>query len=137
MSFKNRAHFVVLIIFGFVVELFFLGYPATKVLGAADAPSEQKIFLPASVPERNQLRPISILPVTVKGEIVGRVTIYDDSTTQRSADYLELYNNAGNLVAVGWFDRFGIERTAVDRGLLEDRDELKGVFVVILDGEAV
>jgi hypothetical protein len=50
---------------------------------------------------------------------------------------LELYNNAGNLVAVGWFDRFGIERTAVDRGLLENRDEHKGVFVVILDGEAV
>ena len=137
MSFKNRVRFVVLIVFGFVAELFFLGYPATKVLGADDIPSEQKIFLPASVPERNQLRPISILPVTVKGEIVGRVTIYDDSTTQRSADYLELYNNAGNLVAVGWFDRFGIERMAIDRGLLEDRDELKGVFVVVLDGEAV
>ena len=68
---------------------------------------------------------------------MGRVTIYDDPTTQRSADYLELYNNAGHLVAVGWFDRFGIERMAVDRGLLEDRDELEGVFVVLLDGEAL
>jgi hypothetical protein len=87
--------------------------------------------------QRNHLRPVSIVPVTVKGEIVGRVTIYDDSTTQRSADYLELYNNAGNLVAVSWFDRFGIERMAVDRGLLEYRDELMGVFVVLLDGEAV
>jgi hypothetical protein len=65
------------------------------------------------------------------------VTVYDDSTTQRSADYLELYNNAGNLVALSWFDRFGIERMAVDRGLLEDRDELMGVFVVLLDGEAI
>jgi hypothetical protein len=65
------------------------------------------------------------------------VTVYDDSTTQRSADYLELYNNADNLVALSWFDRFGIERMAVDRGLLEDRDELMGVFVVLLDGEAI
>ena len=137
MSFKSRVHFVILIIFGFVAELFFLGYLVAKPLGAADTPSERKIFLPASVPERNHLRPISIVPVTVKGEIVGQMTIYDDSTTQRSADYLELYNNAGNLVAVNWFDRFGIERMAVDRGLLEYRDELMGVFVVLLDGEAV
>ena len=137
MSFKSRVHFVILIIFGFVAELFFLGYLVSKPLGAADTPPEQKIFLPASVPERNHLRPISIVPVTVKGEIVGQMTIYDDSTTQRSADYLELYNNAGNLVAVSWFDRFGIERMAVDRGLLEYRDELRGVFVVLLDGEAV
>ena len=136
MTFKRRIYFVVFVILGFVAELFFLGYLATKVLGADDVPSKQD-FLPVSVPERNHLRPISILPVTVKGEIVGRVTIYDDSTTQRSADYLELYNHAGNLVAVGWFDRFGIERTAVDRGLLEDRDELEGVLVVVLDGESV
>ena len=137
MSFKSRVHFVILIIFGFVAELFFLGYLVAKPLGAADTPSEREIFLPASVPERNHLRPISIVPVTVKGEIVGQMTIYDDSTTQRSADYLELYNNAGNLVAVNWFDRFGIERMAVERVLLEYRDELMGVFVVLLDGEAV
>ena len=137
MSFKSRVHFVILIIFGFVAELFFPGYLVCKPLGAADTPSEQKIFLPAAVPERNHLRRISIVPVTVKGEIVGQVTVYDDSTTQRSADYLELYNNAGNLVAVSWFDRFGIERMAVDRGLLEYRDELMGVFVLLLDGEAV
>ena len=68
---------------------------------------------------------------------MGQVTIYDDSTTQRSADYLEFHNNAGHLVAVGWFDRFGIARMAVDRGLLEDRDELEEVFVVLLDGEAL
>jgi len=70
-------------------------------------------------------------------QIVGSVVVYDDPTTQRPADYIELYNNTGNLVAVGWFDRYGIERIAVDRGLLDDRDELEGVLVVVLDGEAV
>jgi hypothetical protein len=51
-----------------------------------------------------------------------------DSRTQRPADYIELYNNTGNLVAVRWFDTYGIERMAVDRGLLEDRDKLEGVL---------
>ena len=34
------------IIFGFVAELFFLGYLATKVQQAADAPSEERSFCP-------------------------------------------------------------------------------------------
>jgi hypothetical protein len=145
MSFKSRIHFVLFIILGFVAGLFFLDDLATKAAEAADSPSKQEIFLPVSVPERKQLRPISILPVTVEAEIaghvvvktVGRVVVYDDPTTQRSVDYIELYNNAGNLVAVEWFDSYGIERMAVDRGLLEDRDELEGVLVVVLDGDAV
>jgi hypothetical protein len=137
MSSKSRVHLVIFIIFGFVAELFFFDYPAMKAAEAADTPREKAIFLPVSVPKKSQLRPISVVPVTVKGEIVGRVAIYDDPTTRRSADYLELYNNAGNLVAISWFDRFGIERMALDRGLLEDRDKLEGVFVVLLDGEAV
>ena len=145
MSFKNKIYFVIFIVFGIVAELFFFEDLATKAAEAADSPSKQEIFLPVSVPERNHLRPISILPITVEAEIaghevvktVGRVVVYDDPTTQRPADYIELYNNTGNLVAVGWFDSYGIERMAVDRGLLDDRDELEGVLVVVLDGDAV
>src|SRR5262245_29346175 len=145
MLFKNRIHFVIFIILGFVCQLFFLDDLATKAAEAADSASKQEIFLPVSVPERKHLRPISILPITVEAEIaghvvvktVGRVVVYDDPTTQRSADYIEFYNHTGNLVAVEWFDRYGIERMAIDRGLLEDRDELEGVLVVVLDGEAV
>ena len=142
MSFKSRIHCLIFIILGFVAELFFFDDLATKAAEAADAPSNQEIFLPVSVPERNHLRPISILPITVEAEIVGhvvvktvgRVVVYDDPTTQRSADYIELYNNTGNLVAVEWFDSYGIERMAVDRGLLEDRDKLEGVLVVVWMG---
>ena len=145
MSFKIRIHFAIFIIFGFVTGLFFFDDVATRAAEAAEPPSKQEIFLPVSVPERNHVRPISILPITVEAEIaglevvkiVGRVVVYDDLTTQRSADYIELYNNTGNLVAVGWFDSYGIERMALDRGLLEERDELEGVLVVVLDGEAV
>ena len=135
MSLKNRIYLFV--IFGFVAELFCLNDLTIKAVEAADIPSKQEIFLPTSVPEKNHLRPISILPVTVEGQIVGRVVVYDDSTTQRSADYVELYTNTGDLVAVSWFDRFGVEWTAVDRGLLEGKDELEGILVVVLDGEPV
>jgi hypothetical protein len=136
MSFKSRIR-VTLMILGFVVGLFLLDYLPTKAAEAADTSAQQEIFFSTSVPEQNHLRPISILPVTVEGEIVGCVAIYDDPTTQRSEDYLELYKNAGELVAISYFDSYGIERTAVDRGLLEDREELEGVFVVLLDGEAL
>jgi hypothetical protein len=50
---------------------------------------------------------------------------------------LELYNSTGTLVAVSWFDRYGIRRIVVDRGLLEGKDELQGIFVVVLDGEPI
>jgi hypothetical protein len=134
-TFKRRICFVLFVLLGFVVELLFLGYLATKVLGA-DAPSKQD-FHPASLPERSHLHLISTLPVTVEGEILGRVAVYDDLTTQRPADCLELYNSTDTLVAVVWFDRYGIRRIAVDRGLLEGRVELQGLFVVVLDGDSV
>jgi hypothetical protein len=46
--------------------------------------------------------------------------LYDDPKTKRPADYLELYDGLGNLLFVGWIDRFGITRTAADGRLLED-----------------
>jgi hypothetical protein len=122
MTFKGRVYLVVFVLLGFVAELLFLGYLATQVLGL-DGSSKQ-YFFPVSVVESNQLRLISIVPVAVEGVSLGRVAVYDDSTTPRSADYLELYNNTDDLVAVSWFDRFNIERTAVDCGLLEGRNEL-------------
>src|SRR5262245_514950 len=123
MPFNSRIYVVIFVIFGFVTGLFTIAELATKAAAAADTSSTQEIFLPTSVPEKNQLRPISILPVTVEGQIVGRIVVYDDPATQRSADYLELYTNTGDLVAVSWFDRYGVERMAVDRGLLEEKDE--------------
>jgi hypothetical protein len=42
-----------------------------------------------------------------------------------------------DLVAVGWFDRFGIQRMAVDRALLGGKDELEGVFVTLLKGDPI
>jgi len=75
----------------------------------------------------------------VEGEVLGEVAayVYDDVTTERAADYWELYDKRGDLLAVSWFDRFGIQRTAVDRGIVEKGDELEGIFVVVLDGNSI
>jgi hypothetical protein len=52
-------------------------------------------------------------------------------------DYLEVFASEGALVVVSWFDRFGIERLVVDRALVEGGQELEGVFVAVVNGEAI
>lgn len=86
------------------------------------------------VSEQPHLTEVALSPLFVGGEIVGLVAVYDDATTERPADFLQVYDNAGHLLVIGWFDKFGIQRMAVDRGLL-DGDRLEGVFVVMSDGE--
>jgi hypothetical protein len=95
----------------------------------------EEISVSVSVPEKDRLILLSSVELIVEGKIVAVLAAYDDATTDRATDYLELYNNAGDLLAVSWFDNFGIQRVAVDRGLLEHTDELQGVFVVLLEGE--
>jgi hypothetical protein len=55
----------------------------------------------------------------------------------RPEDYVELYDSDGELAAVGWFDRFGIQRMAIDRAFVDGGDKLQGVFVAIVDGESI
>lgn len=87
-------------------------------------------------PEPHDIRLVSFDPWVVERELLGAVAayIYDDVTTERRTDYWELYNKEGDLLAVSWFDRFGIQRKAVDRGIAEQKDELAGTFIVVLDG---
>ena len=51
-------------------------------------------------------------------------------------NYWELYDKQGNLLVVSWFDKFGIQRTAVDRGIVEEKDQLEGIFVIVVDGDS-
>jgi hypothetical protein len=95
-------------------------------------------LLPIWVWEQHELSVVSVAPLVLGDDMVGVLTVYDDPATERPTDYFELYDNTGvNLLAVGWFDKFGIERTAIDRGVLDGADELQGVFVVVIDGYAV
>ena len=52
-------------------------------------------------------------------------------------DYFEFYDRETNLLAVGWFDRFGMQKLAIDRGLFDGSSRLQGVFVTRPDGKAL
>jgi hypothetical protein len=134
MAFKNKIY---LIILGFIGQLFFSSYVIVEPLKASDNALEEELSFPASVPEKNHLGLISLFPVVVEGEVVGEVAVYDNTTTEKHTAYRELYDSAGDLLAFSWFDRFGIERMAIDRGLLEDGEGAEGVFVVFSEGESV
>lgn len=130
---KIRFH---LVIIALVSQLFFIGPAATEPLEASEHASGE-IFHSDSAPERDRLSLVSLLPVIVEGVVVGQLAAYGDATTRRAADYLELYDRAGHLLALGWFDAFGIQRTAIDRGLLEGAAKIEGVFVVLTDGDPI
>jgi hypothetical protein len=121
------------IMLGLVAALF-LSVPVEAEPIRSDNTPVQAL-LPPFGPEQSQLTEVSLSPLVVGGETVGMVSVYDDPTTERPVDFLALYNNAGQLVAVGWFDKFGIQRIAMDRGLLEDNGKLEGVLVLVLDGD--
>jgi hypothetical protein len=94
-------------------------------------------IVPAAALKNRELNLISVSPLIIGAKTIGFKIVYKDTSTKRHSDYVEFYDDAGNLVAVNWFDRFGIERIGIDRGLLEDAAKLEGVFVVFLDGETV
>ena len=131
MKFNTKVYFIL----QFVGLLFFLGFMAIKSLEAADSALEPEALLTAAGLEHPSLTLVSFSSLLIAGNTVGEVLIYDDPTTKRPADYFELYDTDDDLFAVSWFDRFGIQRVAVDRGLLEEADKLEGVFVILLEGE--
>ncbi len=77
---------------------------------------------------------IALLPVTSEGATLVQMAVYDDAKTERRGDFAVIYGAAGEPLILSWFDRFGIRRIAVDRGLLE-ANRLEGVFVVLIEGE--
>ena len=133
MTFRNKIYVTIFAILEFIAVLFFLGFVAAR----AAEPSDNEVI--ATAPEQHAMSLVSFDPWVVEGEVLGEVAayVYDDVTTKRTADYWELYGSTGDLVAISWFDRFGIQRLAVDRGLIEESDKLEGTFVVFLDGDSV
>jgi hypothetical protein len=127
----------VIVVLSFLVGLSFSSYGFAESVVGSDKASAEEVFLSVPVPTKDHLTLVSFLPIIVQGETLGGLAAYDDATTKRSADYLELFNNEGSVVAIGWFDRFGIERTAVDRALLYDAEALEGIFVLLVEGDSV
>jgi len=87
-------------------------------------------------PDPKKLDVVGMTTVST-GNQVRAIVIYDDPTTSRPVDYIALYSPGGDLLALSWYDRFGIERMAVDRGLLDNADHPEGTFVAFLTGAAL
>jgi len=133
MTFRNKIYVTIFAILEFIAVLFFLGFVAAR----AAEPSDNEVI--ATAPEQHAMSLVSFDPWVVEGEVLGEVAayVYDDVTTERPADYWELYDKNGDLLAVSWFDRSGVQRSAVDRGILEEKDRLEGVLVVVLTGDSI
>jgi hypothetical protein len=132
MTPKNSLYFAIIIYLGFIGELVFLDHIARTSLAAE---TETKTSAPQG-PSRRSLNLVSLIPVTTNSG-TATVAVYDDPATPRKEDYLELYDGSGELVAVGWFDEFGIQRLAIDRAVVEGRDKLQGVFVMLVEGHGI
>jgi hypothetical protein len=134
MRSKTKAFFIII---NFLVQPYLVAQLHAESIRISDKGSAQEMYLSVLLPPKDRLTLVSVVPMTAGEELLGGVAAYDDAATRRPADYLELFNNVGALLAVGWFDRFGIERLAVDRALVEDGDKLEGVFVLILTGDSI
>lgn len=117
--------------------LIFFGLIAAERAHGAEVSVVQQASILSIRTQHARLKLISYSPLVARGQTLGEVMIYDDPATRRSADYLELYDTTNRLVAIVWFDHFGIQRTVVDRALVEGGDELEGVLVAVLEGEPV
>ena len=96
----------------------------------------EAVIVPVSAPNRDELKLLNYVTFAKDTQMSGWVAFYDDPETKRDVDYLELYDTAGNLLIIGWLDRFGITRTAVDLGLVgEDAAEVRRILLLIPEGE--
>jgi hypothetical protein len=133
MTLKKKAIFFGFAIFEFVGFVFILAVAAP--LQSSDYLSRATLET-APIPDPNKLTVVSFSAVVVGNE-TRAVIIYDDPATKRPIDYVALYDTTGGLLALTWFDRFGIERLAVDRGLLANTDRPEGIFVAFLTGDSL
>jgi hypothetical protein len=109
---------------------------APRSVQAAESTAESNSRLNVDLGQRS-LNLVAVSPVLADGVAIGALTFYDDPNTRRPADCLELYNSDGDLVAVAWFDQFGIERTAVDLAVIDRGNHGLGNFVVLVGGQSV
>ena len=131
---KSKAKIFVAVA-SFFTQLFLVTPIHSDVIQTSDRTPQE--FFNSMATEQHSLTLVSFSPLVVEGKTLGEVLAYDDPTTKRPVDYFELYDSTGELVAVGWFDQFGIQRVAVDRGLLENGDKVEGVYVFFLEGDSI
>lgn len=134
MRVKKKDYFAIA---GLVALFLFSALLTPSSLQANELPSKNEILSRASLPQKDRLTLVTIFSAVIDEKVLGVLAVYDDDATERPVDYLELCDTEGDLIAVGWFDRFGIERMAVDRGLVENEDKIEDVLVLIIEGDLI
>jgi hypothetical protein len=131
MASRYKFYFVILSIIG---SLLSYGTVRAQEVPLSDNTAEQQTVIG---PKQHPIRLVSFDPWVIQGEVMGAVAsyVYDDVSTERPTDYWEIYNQEGELLAASWFDSVGIRRTAVDRGIVEEKDQLEGILVLVVDGD--
>src|SRR5262245_44506981 len=105
MGIRRRIFFVAVISVGLFGLLGIPGYSENSPIMSGIVP-DKEISQATPVPEKDHLNLVSFYAFNVDGQTVGTIVLYDDPATARSSDYLELYDQGGDLLAVAWFDRF-------------------------------
>jgi hypothetical protein len=138
MTLKNYdKRFLASLILAVAFTAFICFSMALSPAEAAETDSLSQVKLPTiELPQRPKSL-VKSAPLVAGGATLGTIVVYDDPSTQRPEDYLELYDRAGSLVVVVWFDQFGIERVAVDRSFVQGEDQLQGVFVPVVEGNFI
>ena len=131
---RNKIYFIMISAAYFVAVLFVLVAAANAAQGV-NPPLEQQIAGPG--PHETNLT--SVAAWVLDGEVVGVVAsyVFNDATTDRPVDYWEFYDVDGDLLAISWFDQFGIRRIAIDEGIVQEKGILAGVFVLLVNGQLV
>jgi hypothetical protein len=99
--------------------------------------AENPFGAPSNLPEKQKMKLIGLLTPKAHAGIAGSMAVYDNLATERIGDYAEIYNLKGALIAIIWFDEFGILRTAIDRGVVLHKKDVEGVLVLIMSGDLV
>ena len=133
MAYRYKFYFVIV---GIIASLLFFGDVRAEEGPPSDHAMTQETI---AGPEPHAIKLVSFDPWMIEGEVKGAVAtyVYDDVATERPADYWEIYNQTGELLAVSWFDGHGVRKSAVDRGIVEEKDQLEGIFVVVVDGDSL
>jgi len=100
MARRYKSHFIIL---GIIASLLFCGDVRAEEGPPSDHATTQGIV---AGPEPHAIKLVSFDPLVIEGELMGAVAtyVYDDVATERPADYWEIYNQKGELLAVSWFD---------------------------------
>lgn len=121
---------------GLLLGLVLVPFAMSRIPGAESQSVRRNDLSSIELPQRPPTVGKSI-PLNIHGVALGTAVVYKNPSIGTPGDYLEFYNPTGNLIAIVWFDRFGIRRAAVDRSFLRGKNQPEGVFVPVEDGELI